>query len=90
MNRALLSMSTLLKRLLLSLIWLYKIALSPYMGARCRFFPSCSEYTAQAVEMHGAFHGSYLGARRLMRCRPGGGSGVDEVPSRCSCAWRRT
>ena len=72
-----------MKTILLGLIWFYRMALSPFIGARCRFFPSCSEYTAQAIEMHGAVAGTYLGARRIMRCRPGGGSGVDEVPENC-------
>ncbi len=76
-------MDGLLKRLLLGLIWVYRMALSPFLGARCRFFPSCSEYTAQAIEMHGAVAGTYLGARRILRCRPGGGSGIDEVPQDC-------
>jgi uncharacterized protein len=77
-------MNSILKDLLLGLIWVYKMGLSPFLGARCRFFPSCSEYTAQAIEMHGALSGTYLGAKRILRCRPGGGSGVDEVPQECS------
>ena len=76
-----------MKRALLGLIWLYRMALSPYLGARCRFFPSCSEYTAQAITQHGALAGTYLGARRILRCRPGGGSGSDEVPG--PCPWCR-
>jgi putative membrane protein insertion efficiency factor len=46
----------------------------------CRFIPSCSCYAAEAVERHGALRGSWLAARRLSRCRPWGGSGVDLVP----------
>jgi uncharacterized protein len=69
-----------LKWLLLKLLRFYQLALSPFVGARCRFFPSCSEYTMQALEQHGVLAGTYLGAKRLCRCRPGGGSGVDEVP----------
>jgi len=46
----------------------------------CRYWPSCSNYAAQAVERHGALHGSWLAARRLGRCHPWGGSGVDPVP----------
>jgi uncharacterized protein len=70
--------------ILLGLIWCYKMGISPFLGSRCRFFPSCSEYAAQAIEQHGALMGSYLGARRILRCRPGGGSGVDEVPLHCA------
>ena len=46
----------------------------------CRYWPSCSSYAAEAVERHGALHGSWLAARRLGRCHPWGGSGVDPVP----------
>jgi len=46
----------------------------------CRYWPSCSNYAAEAVERHGALHGSWLAARRLGRCHPWGGSGVDPVP----------
>ena len=46
----------------------------------CRFWPSCSSYAVEAVERHGALRGSWLAARRLARCHPWGGSGVDPVP----------
>ena len=46
----------------------------------CRFWPSCSTYAVEAVERHGALKGSWLAARRLSRCHPWGGSGVDPVP----------
>jgi uncharacterized protein len=46
----------------------------------CRFWPSCSTYAVEAVERHGALRGSWLAARRLSRCNPWGGSGVDPVP----------
>jgi putative membrane protein insertion efficiency factor len=46
----------------------------------CRYWPSCSVYAAEAVERHGALKGSWLAARRLGRCHPWGGSGVDPVP----------
>lgn len=46
----------------------------------CRFHPSCSHYTLEAVETHGALRGSWLGVRRIVRCRPGGGFGFDPVP----------
>lgn len=62
------------------------VALHAYQGARsgsvspCRFFPSCSAYAVEAVERHGARSGMWLAARRLARCRPLGGHGVDLVP----------
>lgn len=46
----------------------------------CRFYPSCSEYTLEAVAYHGALKGAVLGVRRITRCRPGGAHGVDLVP----------
>lgn len=49
---------------------------------RCRFFPSCSEYAAEAIRLHGAMHGVVLGARRIGRCHPWNPGGVDPVPLR--------
>lgn len=45
-----------LKKLLLGLIWLYRYAISPFLGSHCRFYPTCSEYTQEAIEKHGAFY----------------------------------
>lgn len=49
------------------------------MGAGCRFLPTCSEYALQSIETHGAMSGVFLAVKRIMRCRPGGGSGYDPV-----------
>ncbi|MFB9238631.1 membrane protein insertion efficiency factor YidD [Plantactinospora siamensis] len=59
----------------------YQRNISSRRPAVCRFSPSCSEYTAQAVERHGALRGLRLGAARLLRCRPGGARGLDPVPA---------
>ena len=69
-------------RAALMLIRLYQVALSPIIGGRaaCRFTPTCSEYTAQAIAKYGILRGTGLGLRRIMRCRPGGGYGYDPVP----------
>jgi len=72
------------KYLLKLLIQAYKVVLSPHLGASCRFEPSCSDYGLQALEMHGAWRGSRLILRRLLRCRPWGPSGYDPVP----LAWK--
>ncbi len=60
----------------------WKATLSPLLGPACRFSPTCSEYAAQALVEHGPLSGGWLTARRLCRCRPGGGSGYDPVPPR--------
>jgi len=58
----------------------YKLLLSPLFTGSCRFYPSCSDYMAEAVSAHGVWRGTWLGCRRLLRCRPFGGHGVDPVP----------
>ncbi len=68
------------QRSAIGLIRGYQVAISPGLGARCRYEPSCSHYTAQAIEAHGTLRGIILGIRRLARCRPGGGGGYDPVP----------
>lgn len=71
-----------MKHVFLFLIRIYRTALSPFFGPSCRFEPSCSAYAEQAIHEHGAAHGSWLALRRLLRCRPFGGSGFDPVPPR--------
>lgn len=58
----------------------YKLTLSPLFGAACRFAPSCSEYAAEALILHGPVRGAGFALRRFCRCRPGGPSGYDPVP----------
>jgi uncharacterized protein len=71
-------------RALLALVrgyqWFVSPALVWAMGPRCRFFPSCSCYAADALRMHGALHGSWLAARRVLRCHPFHPGGFDPVP----------
>ena len=63
------------------LIRFYQYALSPYLGgSKCRFTPSCSHYTAEAIQKYGPIKGIRLGIQRLSKCRPGGGHGYDPVP----------
>ncbi len=69
-----------MKHLLLALIAFYRYAVSPMLGPRCRFFPSCSEYAAQAIERHGTRQGAVLAVRRLCRCHPWNPGGFDPVP----------
>jgi putative membrane protein insertion efficiency factor len=69
-----------MKRLLVLLVRFYQYALSPFLGRRCRFFPSCSEYTAEAIQKHGAWKGLRLGLKRVSRCHPWHSGGYDPVP----------
>jgi len=66
-------------RLLKAVIRVYQ-AVFAGRPSRCRYLPSCSTYAVEALERHGAFRGSLLAARRLVRCHPWGGHGVDLVP----------
>ena len=69
-----------MKWLLLRLIGAYRLALSPFFGRRCRFYPSCSAYAAEAIELHGSLKGSWLAIRRIARCGPWHPGGPDPVP----------
>ena len=60
----------------------YKLTLSPLIGNQCRFAPTCSEYAAESLIVHGPWRGGWLAARRLCRCDPWGGSGFDPPPPR--------
>ncbi|MGI9261625.1 MAG: membrane protein insertion efficiency factor YidD [Woeseiaceae bacterium] len=65
---------------LLGLVWLYRTAISPLLGANCRFEPSCSAYAEEALRVHGGIKGGWLALKRICRCHPWGGSGYDPVP----------
>jgi hypothetical protein len=63
-------------------IRLYQIALSPFLGPACRFYPTCSEYALEAILRYGPFKGSLLAVRRVLKCHPYNAGGVDLVPER--------
>ncbi|NBX66659.1 MAG: membrane protein insertion efficiency factor YidD [Proteobacteria bacterium] len=74
-------MKNLLTPLLKAPVYAYRYAISPLLGPRCRFTPTCSEYCLQALEKHGPFRGLWLTAGRLLRCHPWSGrEGYDPVP----------
>jgi putative membrane protein insertion efficiency factor len=64
----------------MALVRFYRAAISPWTPAACRYDPTCSAYMLDALEMHGALRGSWIGLKRIMRCHPWGGSGYDPVP----------
>jgi uncharacterized protein len=68
----------------MAVIRLYQWTLSPLLGPRCRFYPSCSRYAHEAIERHGAWRGSSLGLTRLLRCHPFNEGGYDPVPPAAS------
>lgn len=67
-------------RALIGLIAVYQKAISPWLPSSCRYTPTCSQYAREALQKHGAVKGSWLAARRIMRCHPWGGHGFDPVP----------
>ena len=69
-----------MKYAVLFVIWVYQRTLSLLLPTSCRFYPSCSHYSQEAVEKYGVVKGIWLGIKRLGRCRPLGGQGYDPVP----------
>jgi putative membrane protein insertion efficiency factor len=72
--------ASLAARTLILLVRLYQVTLGLVMGGHCRFHPSCSEYSIEALRVHGAMRGSWHTLRRILRCHPFGGHGFDPVP----------
>jgi hypothetical protein len=68
------------QKFLIIMVRAYQLAISPYIGAHCRYTPTCSAYFIEAVEKYGALKGSWLGIKRILRCHPGRPGGYDPVP----------
>ena len=66
----------------LLIIRIYRYVISPLLGPRCRFYPSCSSYAEEAIKVHGLLKGSLLAVKRIFRCHPFNEGGVDPVPEK--------
>jgi putative membrane protein insertion efficiency factor len=69
-----------MRQILIAVINFYRKVISPILGPRCRYWPSCSKYTLEAVQKYGAAKGTWLGLKRICRCHPWGGHGYDPLP----------
>ena len=86
-------LSRILSYFLKAMITVYKYVISPLLGPKCRYLPTCSSYAMEAIEIHGPIKGGWLGLKRILRCHPWGGSGYDPVPpenkdgsEKCNCS----
>ncbi len=79
-----------MRRFLILLIKGYSYLISPFLGNNCRYYPTCSEYTMEAVQKHGVLRGLWLGIKRILRCHPFHSGGVDPVPEPKSKAKGKT
>lgn len=73
-------MRRLISGILILIFRLYQWLISPWLGANCRYTPTCSHYAVEAVQKHGPFKGLYLAVKRILSCHPWGGHGYDPVP----------
>ena len=79
-----------MQRLIIFLVRGYQRWISPWLPPRCRFYPTCSAYCLEAVEVHGARSGAWLGLRRLLRCHPFCKGGYDPVPAASLSTYQST
>ncbi len=75
-------MKWLIEQILILLVRFYQVAISPFLGPSCRYNPTCSHYTIEAIKEWGPIKGSWLAAKRISSCHPWGGHGYDPVPKK--------
>lgn len=80
MNRTMTFVVLLPRNLCVAILTAYRTVISPLYGDVCRYYPSCSHYTLQAIQKHGVFKGVWFGTRRIARCHPWAEGGIDDVP----------
>ncbi|MCH8304056.1 MAG: membrane protein insertion efficiency factor YidD [Candidatus Marinimicrobia bacterium] len=68
------------QHIVLGILRIYRLAISPFLGSNCRFYPSCSTYSIEAVEKYGAIKGGFMSIKRVSKCHPFHSGGVDLVP----------
>ena len=73
-------MKWMLSKIVVLLIRVYQLSISPFLGANCRYSPTCSQYSLEAIEKYGPFKGTWLAIKRISSCHPWGGHGHDPVP----------
>lgn len=73
-------MNKMFSLIIIAVVRIYQCSISPLLGKNCRFLPTCSEYAVEVVKSHGPFKGTYLAFKRIMKCHPFGGSGIDNPP----------
>lgn len=78
---ALATSARMLRALLILPIQVYRVTISPLLGPRCRFYPSCSAYAIHAIQTHGGIRGTWLACRRIVKCHPFHAGGIDLVPA---------
>ncbi|PSK94774.1 membrane protein insertion efficiency factor YidD [Taibaiella chishuiensis] len=71
-----------IRKIFIFIIRLYQKFLSPFLGAQCRYTPTCSQYAVEALQKHGALKGGWLAFKRILSCNPWGGHGHDPVPDK--------
>jgi putative membrane protein insertion efficiency factor len=80
MNRAAAFLLLAPRNVCVAILTAYRTVISPLYGDVCRYYPSCSHYTLQAIQQHGVVRGIWLGSKRIVRCHPWAEGGIDDVP----------